>query len=369
MDHTRMQALPACLVMAVLMCGGCNRADQPEPAPADVKLEGKAFRVSGPYAHKNLSVFLIHSATQDQRKFLTLIEGIKKGLVKITEKGDGQVEVLLLDNRSRLPLYLQEGERLQGGKQDRTLIASLVIPPRSGKVGVPTACIEESRWQEGATGKKFGITVTTALAPKGVRGAGKVENNQGGVWGAVGAQKKTANSMFRAANTNSSANEMLDSPRVRKTSAGFATALKGVLPRHPDAVGMVIAINGEVEEINVYPNHGVLRQFYPRLIQAYALQAMMLKDEAKNTKTLSPAAVARFMKVPHGKSSEQRKIGVDNRLRIRALKEDKFLCTTHYKGKLVHLQIMKKNGAASEDDSDDAARTKKKRIGKLGGDW
>ena len=46
---------------------------------------------------------------------------------------------LQLDNQSDLPLYLQEGERLRGGKQDRTIIASLVILARSGRTQVPRA--------------------------------------------------------------------------------------------------------------------------------------------------------------------------------------------------------------------------------------
>src|SRR5207247_8753006 len=104
-----------------------------------------------------------------------------------------------------LPVDRQQGEPVYGGKQARSIAVSLVVPPKSGKVGVPTFCIEQSRWHEGDKGRTFGFTVNPALAPKGVRGAAKVEGDQSRVWKCVGAQKRSAKDKALAANTNSSA--------------------------------------------------------------------------------------------------------------------------------------------------------------------
>src|SRR5262249_54564903 len=50
---------------------------------AEADLDGRAVRVTGPHSHENLTVFLVHSDTQDERDFITLDEGLEKGLVKI----------------------------------------------------------------------------------------------------------------------------------------------------------------------------------------------------------------------------------------------------------------------------------------------
>jgi hypothetical protein len=356
------------LLVAVVGVAGCGRSQSEISDSAEVKLNGKTMRVSGPYTHENLSVFLIHSPRQDRRDFLTLHEGLKKGQVKITEKEQEQVEELTMENQSDRPLYLQEGERLQGGKQDRTIIASLVISPKSGKVTVPTACIEQSRWEEGAEGKKFRFTVSAALAPKGVRGAGKVENSQQMVWNCVVAQKVTAHASFKTPNTNTSANEMLDAPQARKISDRFTEALKGAFDGHRDAVGVAIVINNQVEEINIYPSNRLLAKLYPRLIGAYALQATMLKDQAEEAECPSPAAIAKFLTDEQGKEMEEKKIARHNKVQIRELEDEKFICTTHYKGKLVHWQMMKKNGSQRGDGDEDKKKADK-RTKTLGSEW
>src|SRR6185437_1263115 len=114
-----------CLVM--LMLAGCGRSAAPTestsgPAPivssASANLDEGSVRVTGPYVHENLAVFLIHADQQEPGDFLTLDEGLSKGLVEVTEKGQEQVRELVINNKSDQPLYLQEGERLQGGKQD-----------------------------------------------------------------------------------------------------------------------------------------------------------------------------------------------------------------------------------------------------------
>ena len=337
------------------MPGAPGQACSPEVRRHGEAWSGKPYRISGPYTHENLSVFLVHSDSQDERGFVTLDEGLMTGLVQIAEKPEEQVSELSIENQSDRPLYLQEGERLEGGKQDRTIISSLVNPPKSGRVAVPTACIEQSRWHEGKTGARFGFTINDALAPKGVRGAGKIENDQGKVWCCVAVQKTNARSLLKAANTNSSANEMLDSPQVKRISDRCAEALASVLSAHPDAVGVAIVVNGQIEEVNVYPSHALLEKLFPRLVRSYALQAALLKSLHKDKALPAPGEIARFMKEGQEKSSRAKKVATHNEVQVKELEGNKFKCTTYYNGSLVHWQIMKKNraqgsGAAAGSD-------------------
>src|SRR5438094_7828266 len=94
---------------ALLGLPGCQRAPTTVEESTEVGLGDLQVHVTGPYAHENLTVFLIHADSQDARDFLTLDEGLRQELVKITEKDQERVGELYLDNQSDLPLYLQEG--------------------------------------------------------------------------------------------------------------------------------------------------------------------------------------------------------------------------------------------------------------------
>ncbi|HEX5270304.1 MAG TPA: DUF6569 family protein, partial [Gemmataceae bacterium] len=314
-------------------------------APPVAQVDGTDYRIQGPVTHQDLTVFLLCTDRQDASDFLTLDAGLKEGLVTITEQEHERVGALWIDNTSDRPLYLQEGERLIGGKQDRTIISSLVIPPKSGRTAVPTFCVEHSRWVEGNKGKQFGFSVNPALAPKGVRGAAKVEGSQSRVWGCVAAQKASAEKTLRCPNTNSSVNEMLDSPQVQVISEEYAADLTRALDRaeNADAVGMAIVFNGQVEEVNVYPSRALFRKLFPRLIRAYAVQAALLKDQHDGREALTAADVARFLQVGDARSEKKNTLDAHNDVQVSELGDHCFQCTTRYDGRPIHWQLMSKN--------------------------
>jgi hypothetical protein len=335
--------------MAVVLLGaGCHRADSPGNL-AGAEQDPGSYEITGPYAHQNLSVFLIHSPSQDDREFITLDQGLKEGWVKVTEKQQEQVGQLQIENQSDYPLFLQEGDRLQGGKQDRIIIASLVVPSQSGQMTVPTFCIEQRRWQEGAQGVFFAGTANTALAPKATRAAAKFDNNQQNVWQSVREQKLATVAASLAGSSNSSLNEALDSPQVKKISDEFAQALQDVLQEHEDAVGVAIVINGNIEEVNVYPNHALLSRLYPRLLQSYALQATLEKGKAKDAKPVATADIAKFMSQDKAKSKRKQTINAENAVDLFDVDNDGGIdaaqAITYYKGAAVHRQVMAKSSS------------------------
>jgi hypothetical protein len=338
----------------VLLAVGVFVALPGKKASADVEVDGTAYHIHGPFTHQDLTVFLLCSDRQDGHDFLTLDEGLKEGLVTITEQEREQVGALQIENQSDRPLYLQEGERLIGGKQDRTIISSLVIPPKSGKTSVPTFCVEHNRWVEGKMGKEFGFSVNPALAPKGVRGAAKVEGSQQRVWACCAAQKDSAHKTLQCPNTNSSVNEMLDAPQVQAISEEYATALEGALDRaeNRDAVGMAIVWGGHIEEVNLYPNRALFRKLFPRLIRAYAVQAALLKGQARDGEPVTAAAVAQFLQAGDARSQKDNTLDAHNDVQVKELDDKRFQCTTRYNGRSIHWQLMAKTregGTAGAD--------------------
>jgi hypothetical protein len=336
------------VVIAGLVASGCERSQRGGLAGPSAETEQSDYRISGPFAHQNLSVFLIHSKNQDDRDFITLDQGLKEGSVSVTEKKQEQVSELQIENRSDKPLFLQEGDRLQGGKQDRTIMATLVIPPRSGKMPLPTFCIEQGRWQTGSS-DKFVATFNPALATKEVRAAAKFDNDQGEVWTKVRIEKEKAMEALGAVAATTSLNEALDSPQVKKVSDDFTNALSGVLKDQESAVGVAIVVNGNIEEVDIYPNHKLLRKLYPRLLQSYALQATAQKEKAKDAKAVTAADVGELLKTDnkkHLKRTDQ--INAANQQFIYDADGARY-CegVTAYAGKPVHRQVMAKNASPS----------------------
>src|SRR5262245_33300495 len=103
------------------------------------------YTVTGPYTHKNLTVFLLHGANQSQgRTPLTLQEAMRQRKVVVRETGD--VNKLTIQNRSNEDVFVQAGDIVKGGQQDRTLALDLIVPPKSGRIPIEAFCVEHGRW-------------------------------------------------------------------------------------------------------------------------------------------------------------------------------------------------------------------------------
>ncbi|GBD35811.1 hypothetical protein HRbin36_00926 [bacterium HR36] len=324
------------------------------------------YQITGPYGHKNLAVFLLHSPQQHQRQFLTLDEGLKSGLVKVTEKASAQVNELMVENDSDLPLFLQEGDRLFGGKQDRILYASLVVPPKSGPNPVPAFCVEPGRWSEGRSGERFEATTNSALAPLRVRNAAKLAKSQQQVW------QEVANFRFHHAHVvragadsfgrvdfgpSTSLNEVLDDPAVVKLTQDYTAALETLLQDKPDAVGVAIAVQGRFVEVNIYPNHQLLRRMYPRLLQSHVLDAISQKGGTQASSHPTPENLRRLLTEGRQKQKRTERVNALNRLEIIELefqdaKTGQWAhCMSYYDEQPIHLQWVSVNQPTEMPDN------------------
>lgn len=336
-----MSRISPLVVGLVLLGSGCSSPVPDETGltqGAPFKMEETGYRITGPYVHEDLALYLVHSDEADNREFITLDEGLEKNWVEVTEKAEEQVSELQIENRSDKPLFLQEGDRLTGGKQDRIIGLSMVIPARSGKVEVPAFCVEQSRWSRGTLGGKFTSTANSALASQTVRFASKVAGDQGSVWFEVAEQKGALESRGVANNT-SSLNEAMDSEAMRKVSDAYEKELGGIFAEHEDAIGVAFVLGGKILEVDIYPGNALLRKISPRLLRAYAIQANSgaISEEKKGLPPPEPSEIAKFMKEGVQKSTRTREIDDGNRLRI-VQYEKKVSCDTLFRGDPVHLQ-------------------------------
>ena len=66
------------------------------------------YRLSGPYTHKNLTVFLVHGKDRTTKTFLTLEEALAQKKVRVYETKD--VNELAIRNLSNQDIYVQSGD-------------------------------------------------------------------------------------------------------------------------------------------------------------------------------------------------------------------------------------------------------------------
>ncbi|HKS16283.1 MAG TPA: DUF6569 family protein [Planctomycetota bacterium] len=328
--------LPSLGILAAVACGRSSVHE-----PATIEQGGAQYRITGPYAYENLAVYLLHSDARDDRDFITLDEGLKDGSVTVSEKEQEQVGELVLENKNSRALFVQEGDRVKGGKQDRIVGLSFVVPAKSGKMPIPSFCVEQGRWQTKGSGGAF-TEGDAQLAPKQVRAAAKAGKDQSEVWQEVGGVKQKATRSLGAENTNTSLNETMDSEKSKKAVEPYRKWLDGILADKPDAVGVAFALNGKIEEVNLYPGHKLLAKLYPRLLGSYALCAILDK---KSEKLPTCADVAAFMKEGQEKGKRTEQVA-ENSVTIRDL-EANVHCVTEYQGKSVHAQWMRRDEKAA----------------------
>ena len=67
-----------------------------------------------------------------------------------------------IENLGNDEVFVQSGDIVKGGQQDRVLTVSLLLPPKSGRIPIASFCVEQGRWT--ARGKEDVKTFATASA-------------------------------------------------------------------------------------------------------------------------------------------------------------------------------------------------------------
>jgi hypothetical protein len=200
-----------CVALVAAMAARGQRKQLQTPPVAD-------YTVSGPYTHKNLTIFLVHSAGASQgRTPLTLQEAMKRKLVVVRETGD--VNRLTIQNRSNQDVFVQAGDIVKGGQQDRVLALDLIVPPKSGRIPIDAFCVEQGRWSRRGNEAVAAFSASdNAVASKDLKIAANARRSQSEVWANVSkAQEKLAANLRVAPSAT-------PAPGRTRRSAGSAAA-------------------------------------------------------------------------------------------------------------------------------------------------
>lgn len=272
-------------------------------------VNGAEYRVSNPQTYRNLSVFLIHGANQPgaPRKFLTLQEGLQQHKVVVYETGS--VNELAIENVSPdEDVYIQSGEIVKGGQQDRTLKDDFILPTKSGKVPIASFCVEHGRWsRRGEEAVRSFESAPQAVAAKQVKMAMRMASSQQQVWNEVSRAQDKLSSVagsVRAAASPSSYMLSLESPRLQQSVENYIRDLAAAPNGSADVIGYAFAVNGKINSAEVYASNELFRKLWPKLLRASAVEAVSGFDPGAKFKKASFEAVrASLRDADHGRSS------------------------------------------------------------------
>ncbi|MGH9969812.1 MAG: ARPP-1 family domain-containing protein, partial [Pyrinomonadaceae bacterium] len=244
----------------------------------DLQSQAGDYRISGPYTHKNLTIFLIHGKNLiESKNFLTLQEALEQKKVVVYETQD--VNELAIENLSNEDVYVQSGDIVKGGQQDRLLSVDLIVPPKSGKMPIAAFCVERGRWSKRGSEQVANFSTSTDVAAtKEIKLAAKQSNSQGGVWENVTvAQDKLSSNVGTRVNSTASESSLqlaVENRKVQETASGYTKALADIVKGKDDVIGHAFAINGQINSADVYASNVLFNKLWPKLLKANAIEAI-----------------------------------------------------------------------------------------------
>jgi hypothetical protein len=362
--------LAAATFAAIGACSGSAFAD---PSP----------RISGPLVHENLALYFVHGQGVEGPVPLTLQEALAKGNVQVVETG--QVNELQIENTGGEAVFIQAGDIVKGGKQDRVLTVSLLLPANSGRVPIASFCVEQGRWAP--RGKEDHAKFTSAkeampsreallamaappraptagaapeanqsasaerdarIAAQRSRDSNETASKQRKVWDEVAAtQKKLSENVGAAVASQQSASSLqlaLENEKLKEARAAYIKALQGAGEKDGDVIGYVVAINGKLSVANLYPSNALFRKMWEKQLAAVVTEAIGEKTgtQPAAAKPPAPAAATEFLDAAEKGKPYERSLAAGMRQEVRDADKSLYNEARAADGKWIHRSYLAK---------------------------
>jgi hypothetical protein len=396
---------PAVVVVVMVIATAC--VSSPLTTVAAGPLEGPSgsgYRVLKPIQSGDLTLFPVvrgDGKASANDPFLTLDEGLRSGEVEVTEAGSvrglvrprgpapaiyrgDQVNTLVLVNHSSRPLLLLAGEIVTGGKQDRIVASDRIVPVDSDPVDLSVFCVEHGRWTESSA--TFGVTAKSPaksfMVQPEVRQQAMVAKSQQQVWDSVstavagmavaaappssGAMASDENAASTTVTVENRRDRVVNSASLGTTSYAKAMQMDAVsaqvdkaVPelmnsreqvlsqlKQEHAVGVVVAVRGEVIWADVFADTDLLTRYWSKLVRSYAAEG--LTEVGRHDGGATQADAQRFLDTPmRGAESSTGEVGVYRCLEAKAGTTEQFVLESLLPGENfdVHMSRLKVRGA------------------------
>lgn len=298
------------------------------------------YRLSDPVVYRNLAIYFVHGKSRGGPVPLTLQEALAKKVFTVHETG--QVNELQVENTSEKEVFIQSGDIVKGGQQDRVLSVSLLLPPHSGAVPIASFCVESGRWsaRTGEDARTFSsaaanlpsrvakLEMAGAAVPKPDGTTALAGSRQQQIWKSVeqiqGKLSSNLGAPVASPRSQTSLGLTLENDRLAREQAEYTAMLQEKGEQGEDIVGYVFAVNGRVNSADIYPSNGLFRKMWPKLLRSSVTEAIGERDAA-STPAPSVDTVNGFIadaaksKPVETRTKEQTLIGVRDSARMMSL--------------------------------------------------
>ena len=263
------------------------------------------YRLTGPFTQDQITVYLVHLDPAQTKpiagkRYLPLGEALAQRKVAVHETGT--VNELAIENLSPdTDVFIQSGDIVKGGQQDRVFSTDLILPPKSGRTRIESFCVEQGRWtKRGGEDVRLFSTSANAIVSRDAKLAIKGSKNQGDVWKSVAAMQSRLSGVVggvigagvASAASPTSLQLSLENKAVNQSAEKHAAALRNFVAGQPSALGYVFAIGGEIQSADIYASPALFRELWPKQAQALAIEAIGEKTKPGAAKLAPEAALA-----------------------------------------------------------------------------
>ncbi len=236
--------------------------------------------VTGVQEAAGLQVFALRWPAGSGAEYATLDEALHDQVLDVTEINEGgKVPTLKVVNKSARMVFLMAGEELVGGKQNRVLNASMMVPAR-GEMPIPVTCVERGRWgyrsRHFRSGDSSSHSHLRMMISKQVSGSykavGAPRSDQAAVWEEVDRKMEKMGSR----SPSGALHDMF------QDYAHKLEALVGNLSASEGSNGAAFAINGKIVGADLFDKPLTLKKLWSKLVKSYVADAL---ENPKETST------------------------------------------------------------------------------------
>jgi hypothetical protein len=206
---------------------------------------------------------------------------------QIREKASPTVPILEVENTGATPVVLFAGETLEGGRQQRVLNQSVIIPGFT-VTDIPVSCVEQGRWHGASTFRGVG-----AMAPAAIR-RGASHRDQMMVWSEVN------NLLSRVGVTSDT--DSLDDFFASRPKRHDAATIDEVASWGPlaEQTGIVVMSGGKVVSADLFGETALLVSMWDTLIRSAFSSAGVAHQQAPNRADKALNFLRRFTREVRG---------------------------------------------------------------------
>jgi hypothetical protein len=224
------------------------------------------------------------------RTFMTLKTGLAKDLIIVREKNEGDVNTVVIKNKSNSTIFVMAGEIIKGAKQDRMIENDLLIPPNSDWIEVAVYCTEHGRWH--GESKEF-AAADISVSPS-IRANARKEKSQSEVWAKV-----TENQLdiLGGSSETQAFRDIYESKNFQDERYTYYKKLKDLPSQHPSMRGALVCVGDEILCVDLFGSHTILADLWPKLLESYIVEAMRCSDDGSVSLSEAKKFVDEFRKV------------------------------------------------------------------------